>query len=164
MTCPPTPVMSLLHYESLPTNSLLPWITHKQQRHWSQTMFCLNMKHSTFLHPHWLEAGLLACQMPFPLKTGLFVLAVINWQIWRQAGRYLRLLCSTARCTVHSGNKTPQRRCLFYFAHAGTWELSESCDLWPFIPLKTSVVFENVHAPMRERRRLKPGSRTFSLL
>lgn len=31
------------------------------------------------------EAGLLPCQMPFSLKTGLFVSAVISWQIYRQA-------------------------------------------------------------------------------
>lgn len=42
------------------------------------------------------EAGLLPCQMPFSLKTGLFVSAVISWQIYRQAGRYLRLLCTPA--------------------------------------------------------------------
>lgn len=34
--------------------------------------------------------------MPFSLKTGLFVSAAISWQIYRQAGRYLRLLCTPA--------------------------------------------------------------------
>lgn len=34
--------------------------------------------------------------MPFSLKTGLFVSAAISWQIYRQAGRYSRLLCTPA--------------------------------------------------------------------
>lgn len=38
---------------------------------------------------------------PFPLKTGLFVSAAISWQIEKQAGRYLRLLCTPA-CSWHS--------------------------------------------------------------
>lgn len=53
------------------------------------------------LHVLRLEAALLPRQMPFSLKTGLFVSAAISWQIERQAGRYLRLLCTPA-CFWHS--------------------------------------------------------------
>lgn len=54
------------------------------------TVFTINMKRSGFrpgshssvgLRTWRLEAGLLPRQMPFSLKTGLFVSAAISWQI-----------------------------------------------------------------------------------
>lgn len=46
-------------------------------------------------------------------------------------------------------------------ALTSAYELSESSDLWPFIPMKTSLDFKNARAPMRKQAIVRPGRRAF---
>lgn len=131
------------------------------------------MKHSGFLprsHSSRLSllasicCGLLPCQMPFSLKTGLFVSAAISWQIERQAGRYLRLLCTPACLwlgvipplsdgTVRSSRDSYTSRSVCFSQPRTTTasELSQTPDLWPSHAVRQTPLLVFKNAPMRMR-------------